>query len=305
MSNCYGTVGPLSIGDCGPESSNIIDTKNITKNITNSVQQSMSSNTDDTISNQTQNVNISGLNPNCCSNFTVKQLTNLKLIKQDKITNEFSSNIGRAIVNSIDNSIDAAMSSNKGTLAGADVSKLKTSMKNYVENYFESNTNKSNIAESAKKVIGNQVQNVNIQCANYINDITNKPTGPISPSNCNIDQTFLLDSFSQSVIDNVFKDIQNDSAVNEAMNGLKSSLVSKSEGISDVISAWMGPIIIIAIVLFIVLGIVAYFFLKSDKKISGPGGFSVGRIRGHHLPSTSRFFSQMPTKLSIHRPNYF
>ena len=48
---------------CGPESTNIIDTKNITKNITNSVQQSMSSNTDDTISNQTQNVNISGLNP--------------------------------------------------------------------------------------------------------------------------------------------------------------------------------------------------------------------------------------------------
>jgi hypothetical protein len=225
-------------------------------------------------------------------------------MKQDKITNDFSSKIGRDIINSIDNSIDAAMSSNKGTLAGADVSKLKNSMKNYVENYFESNTNKSNITESLKKVIGNQAQNVNIQCANYINDITNKPTGPITPSNCNIDQTFLLDSFSQSVIDNVFKDILNDSAVNEAVNGLKSSFESKTEGVSDVVGAFGMYIIIGVIAVVLVLGVVAYFFLKSDKKISGPG-FSVGRIRGQHLPSSSRFFSQTPSKFSIHRPNYF
>ena len=287
------------------ESSNIIDTKNITKNITNMVQQTMTTKTEDTVSNQTQNVNIIGLNPQCCSNFTVKQLTNLKLISQDKINNDFSSQIGRTIVNSIDNAVDAGLSSKKGASASADTAKLKNSIKNYVENYFESNTNKSNIAASAKKVIGNQAQNVNIQCANYVNDVTGKPTGPIAPSNCNIDQTFLLDSFSQSVIDNVFKDILNDSAVNEAANELKSKLESKTEGVSDVIGAFGMYIVIGIIVVVLVLGVVAYFFLKSDKKISGPGGFSVGRIRGQHLPSSSRFFSQMPSRLAIYKPNYF
>ena len=287
MSKCYGQFGPISIGDCGPKSENIVDTKSITQSISTTAQNSATSTDDRTIVVQGQNIVVNGKGPQCCNALNINQTANLKMYSQNKINNDFSNQISRTVIDNIDNKIDAVMESNKGALA-TDTAKLKQVLKTATEKYFQNATNQNNIQALAKRTIANQNTNVVINCAEFYNSTTGKSFGPVqTDAGCNINQQFVLDSFSLNVIDNVLKNISTETAVTQVMNELKSKLKSKSEGISDIISSYMAPLIIGAIVLFIIIGVVLFFFLKSNKSIkSGPGGFSVGRIRSQYLPSS-------------------
>ena len=57
--SCYGSFGPISIGDCSAKSEVKVDTSSITKNISSSIQQSVSSVSSKTVAAQNLNFNVS------------------------------------------------------------------------------------------------------------------------------------------------------------------------------------------------------------------------------------------------------
>jgi len=269
MSQCFGTL-PLgiSIGDCGPSSENIMDTKMLTESVSRSLNNNMVKKSTETIAAQDQTVILNGT---CCQPFNVGQKLSMKMVSMDTIENDMNTTIKNSVLSNIDNSIDAKVKSSKGALAAADTSKLKSAIKNYVSQKFDNEDVKNSIMEKALKTIASQNQRVVINCGDYVNEATGKTTGPVKDTSCNITQDFVLDMFSQDLVQNVMAGVTESAAVNSAVNELKTSLDSKSEGVSDVISALTGPFAIIAIAVIVGGGL---FFFMGGKSIF-TGGFNL------------------------------
>ncbi len=265
MSQCYGTF-PLgiSIGDCGPSSENIMDTKMLTESVSKSLNNNLIKKATENVVAQDQTVILNG---SCCQPFNVNQKLSMKVVSMDTVENEMSTTIKNSVLNNIDNSIDAQLKSKKGLLASADTSKLKNAIKNFVSQKFENEDVKNSIMEKASATIASQDQKVIINCGDYVNEATGEPAGPIKDTSCNINQEFVLDMFSQDMVQNVMSGIQENEAVNKAVNDLKSKMDSSSEGLSDVIGALTGPLIIL------VIGAIAFFLMGGTKIFTG--GFNL------------------------------
>jgi hypothetical protein len=212
------------------------------------------------VNSQDQTVVLIG---SCCQPFNVNQKLNMKVVSMDTVENEMSTTIKNSVLNNIDNSIDAQLKSKVGLLAAKDTSKLKNAIKNFVSQKFENEDVKNSIMEKASATIASQDQKVTINCGDYVNEATGNPAGPIKDTSCNINQEFVLDMFSQDMVQNVMSGIQDNEAVNTAINDLVSAQDSGSEGLSDVLNALFGPLIVI------VIGIIAFFLMGGTKIFTG------------------------------------
>lgn len=269
MSQCFGQLPfGISIGDCGPSSENIMDTKMLTESVSKSLNNNLIKKSTETIAAQDQTVILNGT---CCQPFNVGQKLSMKMVSMDTIENEMNTTIKNSVLSNIDNSIDAKVKSSKGFLGSADTSKLKSAIKNYVSQKFDNEDVKNSIMEKAQKTIASQNQKVVINCGDYVNEATGQTTGPVKDTSCNITQDFVLDMFSQDLVQNVMAGVTESAAVNKAVNDLKSSLESKGGGLEDVVGALTGPFAII--VAAVVIGGLLFFFMGGKNIFTG--GFNL------------------------------
>jgi hypothetical protein len=286
--DCFFQAGPISIGDCGPKSENIIKNTKITKSITESVKQTMNSTSTTGITNQTQNVNIRGARVGvCCGNITVGQSLSLKTIKKENIDNNFMTKIANSMKNDIRAGLDAFQSDKREDIAPASLAKLKNSIENYVDSYFSNTSKQAAIRNAATKTIANQTQNVNIECADLTNDVTGQVMDPLNPGNCTINQDMVFETFAQDVVKNVFADIQENAEVTSAINEVKSTMKTESKGLGSIISSLMTGWVLV--VLIVIVGIIALVIggpaiikaMTGGKgfKSIGPQGATVANIR--------------------------
>jgi hypothetical protein len=290
--DCFFQAGPISIGDCGPSSENIIKNKKITQSITSTVQNTMNSSSTTGITNQTQNVNINNARVGvCCGNITVGQSLQLKTIRKENIDVNFINNIKNSLKTDISAGLDAFMSDKREDIAPASLAKMKNSIENYVENYLSNSTNQNAIRNVATKTIANQTQNVNINCAELTNEATGQVMDPLNPGNCTINQAMVFETFAQDVVKNVFKNIGDNADVTSSVNEVASKMKTESKGLGSIISSLMSGFMIWIIVTGIVL--VSLIFLgpklinaftggKGIKSVSAKG-IEVGNIRNGRL----------------------
>jgi len=290
--DCFFQAGPISIGDCGPKSENLMKNTKITKSISESVKQTMSDNRTTGVTQQTQNVNIRGARVGvCCGNIKVGQSLKLNTIKKENIDNNFLTKIANTMKQDISAGLAAFQSDEREDIAPASLAKLKNSIENHIDAYFKNSSNQAAIKNSATKTIANQTQNVNIECADLTNDVTGKVMDPLNPGDCTINQDMVFETFAQDVVKNVFANIEDNAEVTAIVNEIKSTSKTKSKGLGSIIKSLMSGYVLI--ILIVIVGIIALVIggpaiikaMTGGKgfKSIGPEGVTVANIRSGRL----------------------
>jgi len=290
--DCFFQAGPISIGDCGPQSENLIKNTKLTKSITESVKETMNTSNTTGVTMQTQNVNIRNARFGvCCGNIKIGQSLRLATTKKENIDNNFMTKIANSLKNDIRSGLDAFQSDEREDIAPASLAKLKNSIENYVDSYFSNTSKQAAIRNISTKTIANQTQNVNIDCADLTNDVTGQVMDPLSPGDCTINQDMIFETFAQDVVKNVFADIQENAEVTSAINEVKSTMKTESKGLGSIISSLMTGWVLV--VLIVIVGVIALVIggpaiikaMTGGKgfKSIGPQGATVANIRSGRL----------------------
>jgi hypothetical protein len=278
---CYTQIGPISIGDCGPSSKNIIDTSVLNESVKEVIQNVQNDNNNVDTINQTQNVEIIDKSEYCCNTLNITQLAaGTKLIKNTAV-NDLVSDMATTFENNIQNALESSQATKTGFLATKDTSKLSNELKNAVKNYFESTSSQEAISKNINETLTNQTQGVVVRCVTYPG-VTPKDTfDPLIPKDkCEISQQFLVNSVVENTVQNALKAIAKDKAVVKAMNELKATQKTTSAGLESMwgIFIILGIVIVVAIVGFVIFSNTkgGEAVLASGKDISfGKGGVSI------------------------------
>lgn len=254
--SCLASFGPISFGDCGPKSDIKIQTTSLSKNISSSIQQSVSSVSDKTIAVQNQNINLKGT---CCNPFVVKQGLSIKQANTSKFTANFSENVAKKMVDTINNSIDQVASQVTGVLGATNGPKLTAAIKNTVAKISESSAFKSSIQSKMSEAFGSQNQNINIDCGSGDIPTPPPPPGQINPqtgqpiptAGCYIDQNFVFDQVTNNLMETLMNQVQNDDQLNAIVNDTKQKNTTEGKGLDSLLSALTGPMAIVAVVVIV------------------------------------------------------
>ena len=285
---CYGSIGPISMGDCGPKSSlSVKTTSNVTNNLTESLKSLQSSKTSTAI---LQDQDVTALNKaRCCFPLKVAQGLTAVIVDTSKMSATFKSQTSNKIVSDIKNSLQQSADTKVGLLATPAGAKLKTAIENTLNSMVTSNKIAGIVATKVTNSLANQSQKITIDCglSSVADEITPEPSPEAKASNptlgdkgCYIDQDFVFTQTANNIMESVFNSISQNEDVKKAIAEVKQAQVTENKGldtitgqIADVAkSAISGyTMIIIAVVAAIVLAIpILIFAFKSGGSSEAP-----------------------------------
>lgn len=272
--SCLGSIGPISLGDCGPKSSlNIKTTSSVTNNLTESLKSLQSQQSSTTIL-QDQDVKV--LNAaRCCKPLKVSQGLTAVIIDTSKITAQFKSETANKITTDIKNSLDQASKLTTGVLATPAGSNLKTAIENALTTMNNTGKIADIVGQKVSNVLAKQNQAVLIDCGTslFAEEMTPKPPveANLPDQGCYVDQNFVFQQTANNIMESVFNSISNNTEVKKAIAEVKQTQETESKGLDTITGQIAGVAkslisggvmvyvaIIAAIVLFIPLIIWAF-----------------------------------------------
>jgi hypothetical protein len=254
--SCYGSFGPISLGDCGPSAKLTIETDSMVKNTSSSIQQSMSSSTDRVMTVQQQNVDYRG---QCCKPLVISQGMQLKLYNTSKFTDDFSTKVARTLVQGISSSLDNNQTQITDLLGSTVGPKFTGTIKTRAQNIAESSSFKNSIKTKFSETFGSQVQNIKIDCGENIDpprpSPSNNPLNVNVDTGCYITQDFMFEKVTNDLFETLMRDLNEDSQVVDIVNEAKNTQKLEGKGLTDLAKAILGPLamVIIAIVIGLVI----------------------------------------------------
>jgi hypothetical protein len=281
--SCLGSIGPISLGDCGPKSSlNIKTTSSVTNNLTEELKTLQSQKASTVI---LQDQDVTALNKSrCCFPLKVSQGLTAVIVDTSKITAQFKSETANKITTDIQNSLDQASKVTSGVLATPAGSNLKTAIENALTTMNNTGKIASIVGEKVSNVLAKQNQKVLIDCGTspLAAEITPRPPAEANmpDQGCYIDQNFVFQQTANNIMESVFNSISNNVDVKKAIAEVKQTQETESKGLDTITGQAAGVAksfiaggtmiyiaIIAAIVLFIPLIIWAF---KSGGSSSSP-----------------------------------
>ena len=276
--SCYGSFGPISIGDCGAKSKIKVETTSVTKNISNNIQQSVSSISNKTVVNQNQNVMLKDAG-RCCFPFKVKQGLKLNQIDTTKFKGDFATNTANKMSDTISNSLDQNTKQINDLLGSTVGPNLTMAIKNAVLKVTKSDKFKNSIQTKMSETFANQGQNVVITCSESGLVQTPPPppgtkdpdTGKLMPDQgCYVDQDFIFDQVTNNLMETLMKDVSEDEQVSKFSNEAKQKLELESKGLVGLVSSLTGPMMWVAIAvvvgLVLIVPLVIFAFRVKSKR---------------------------------------
>ena len=275
--SCYGTIGPIALGECGPKSSlSVKTTSNVTNNLTESLK-SLQSQNSNTVIMQDQTVDFKNA-ARCCKPFKVKQGLTAIIVDTSKMTASFKSQTSNKIVTDIKNSLQQAADTKMGLLATPAGANLKTA----IENTLNTMNNTGKIADIVSTKVTNslakQSQKITIDCGTspIADEITPEPSPEAKAANpqlgdkgCYIDQDFVFQQTANNIMESVFNSISQNEDVKKAIAEVQQTQKTESVGIDSIFDAYKN--IIIAVVgvigLIMIVGLVVLFWPGGNKSV--------------------------------------
>jgi len=141
--SCLGSFGPISLGDCGPKSKIQLDFNKISESVTSSVQQSNTTSKTSTVLNQQQDVSIVG---SCCDEINIVQGLKVDTVDVTKMSDDFSTNIGSSIVNSISSELEQNSKQITDMLGSTVGPNLSSSIKQTLSDYVKQDSFKNAVS---------------------------------------------------------------------------------------------------------------------------------------------------------------
>lgn len=172
---------------------------------------------------------------------------------------------------------------------------LKTLMKNAVEQTakneqtavndflslgFNSNKNSTELVTEITNIIDTNIKNENITtCNNVIDNVNNgkiKISGNLEcPTALNILQTVMSDQVSECVSETLINVLLANDIINDAVQSIENKQKAENKGITDFLKGLVGPLIIIAVIIVLVL-IAKSVLSKPPQPYMGGGGYGGG-----------------------------
>ena len=281
--SCLGSIGPISLGDCGPKSSlNVKTTSSVTNNLTEELK-TLQSQKASTVILQDQDV-IALNKAKCCFPLKVSQGLTAVIVDTSKITAQFKSETANKITTDIQNSLDQSSKITNGLLSTPAGANLKTAIENTLTTMNNTGKIASIVGEKVSNVLAKQNQKVLIDCGTspLAAEITPRPPAEANmpDQGCYIDQNFVFQQTANNIMESVFNSISNNVDVKKAIAEVKQAQEVESKGLDTITGQAAGVAksfiaggtmiyiaIIGAIVLFIPLIIWAF---KSGGSSSSP-----------------------------------
>lgn len=281
--SCLGSIGPISLGDCGPKSSlNVKTTSSVTNNLTEELK-TLQSQKASTVILQDQDV-IALNKAKCCFPLKVSQGLTAVIVDTSKITAQFKSETANKITTDIQNSLDQSSKITNGLLSTPAGANLKTAIENTLTTMNNTGKIASIVGEKVSNVLAKQNQKVLIDCGTspLAAEITPRPPAEANmpDQGCYIDQNFVFQQTANNIMESVFNSISNNVDVKKAIAEVKQAQEVESKGldtitgqIADVAKSFIagGTMIYIAIIGAIVLFIpLIIWAFKSGGSSSSP-----------------------------------
>jgi hypothetical protein len=278
---CYGSIGPIALGDCGPKASTSIKTtSSVTNNLTESLK-SLQSQNSNTVIMQDQTVDFKNA-ARCCKPFKVKQGLTALIVDTNKLTATFKSQTQNKIVTDIKNSLDQASKLTTGVLATPAGSNLKTAIENTLTSMTTSNKIADIVANKVTNSLAKQSQKITIDCgtSSLADEITPEPSPEAKASNptlgdkgCYIDQDFVFTQTANNIMESVFNSISQNEDVKKAIAEVKQAQVTENKGLDTITGQFFGAyqniIMMVAgvIGLIVIIGLVVLFWPGGNKSV--------------------------------------
>ncbi len=246
---CYGSIGPISMGDCGPKSSlSVKTTSNVTNNLTESLK-SLQSQNSNTVIMQDQTVDFKNA-ARCCKPFKVKQGLTAIIVDTSKMTASFKSQTSNKIVTDIKNSLQQAADTQMGLLATPAGANLKTAIENTLNTMNNTGKIADIVANKVTNSLAKQSQKITIDCGTspIADEITPEPSPEAKAANpqlgdkgCYIDQDFVFQQTANNIMESVFNSISQNEDVKKAIAEVQQTQKTESAGL-DTITGQMADV---------------------------------------------------------------
>ena len=234
---CYGSIGPIALGDCGPKASTSIKTtSSVTNNLTESLKSLQSSQSSTVI---LQDQDVTALNKaRCCFPLKVAQGLTAVIVDTSKMTATFKSQTSNKIVTDIKNSLDQASKLTTGVLATPAGSNLKTAIENSLTTMNNTGKIADIVAQKVSNVLAKQNQKVLIDCGTSSLAAELTPSPPASSGlpdqGCYIDQNFVFQQTANNIMESVFNSISQNEDVKKAIAEVKQAQVTENKGLDTI-----------------------------------------------------------------------
>ncbi len=309
--SCYGTIGPIALGDCGPKSSlSVKTTSSVTNNLTESLK-SLQSSQSSTVILQDQDVTALNL-ARCCKPFRVKQGLTAVIVDTNKMSATFKSQTSNKIVTDIKNSLQQSADTKVGLLATPAGAKLKTAIENTLTTMNNTGKIAEIVADKVFNVLAKQNQKVLIDCGTspLAMEITPKPSAQgkaeypeLTDQGCYIDQNFVFQQTANNIMESVFNSISQNTDVKRAIAEVMQTQKTESAGIDAItgqfFGAWSNIAMMVAgvIGLVVIIGLVVVFWPGGNKSVDSLASKAV-QMKTGIAPSVEAAVSQFLRKAS-------
>jgi len=278
MGDCFATIGPIALGDCGNKTDIKIEKNRIIQNSSKSVQASMTSNQSSTVNLQQQKVNVLNKRPGCCDPLFISQEGNIKMINTNRDTTDMASSMISSITSEIESQLSAAQSSETDIASTPASQKLLMSVKESLTQINQSEDIKNSVKENMAETFNLQSQEVNIVCGDY--PLPSPPKAPVTgkddsgktvtqtlpDTGCYITQDFLFEAVANNTFETVMKTIVENENVAKAVEEYDLEQKSKAKGLGAIVSsffdAYKTTIIVVVIGLVVALPLLIWAFSK-------------------------------------------
>ena len=274
--SCLGSLGPISLGDCGPKSSlSVKTTSTSVNNLTESLK-SLQSNTSNTVIVQEQDVTV--LNKAyCCNPLKVAQGMKAVIVDTNKMTAEFKSKTATKMVDDINNAIDQAAKTTTGVLSSTNGAALKAAVSTELTKMNNTGKIANIIAQKVSNTLAKQNQKILIDCgvSPIADQTTPKPpaSAGLPDTGCYIDQNFVFQQTANNIMQSVFTSLSTTESVSKVLNKIKQDNVTENKGVEAItgqfFGAWQNIIMMVAgvIGLIVIIGLVVLFWPGGNKSV--------------------------------------
>ncbi len=307
--SCYGSIGPISLGDCGPKSSmSVKTTSSVTNNLTESLKSLQSSQSSTVI---LQDQDVTALNKaKCCFPLKVSQGLTAVIVDTSKMTATFKSQTSNKIVSDIKNSLQQSADTKMGLLATPAGANLKTAIENTLTTMNNSGKIAQIVADKVSNVLAKQNQKVLIDCGNSPLAAELTPNPPASSGlpdqGCYIDQNFVFQQTANNIMESVFNSISENTDVKRAIAEVQQTQKTESAGIDAItgqfFGAWSNIAMMVAgvIGLIVIIGLVVIFWPGGNKSVDSLASKAV-QMKTGIVPGIEAAVSQFLRKASRRR----
>ena len=214
----------VSFGDCPePYTKSTFNINNLSKQVVDSVMSSVSTSETVIISSQEQNVIIRG---SCCSQLKIDQKADIKVLDKTKVDATFTAKIGSQIKNLLTDEMNKKLPELSIFVGDENAGNLITTINTAIENTTQTTSFQESIDTVLNKVISTQLQNINIDCSDYVP--MPPPTDESLPkTTCLINQTFLAQIEINTLFEKVFSTIAGDPRVVDAVNKIREKIFNE------------------------------------------------------------------------------